>query len=219
MRETTLIMFAIQFFARAAGCLDPRCPFLHDKGASVRAREKVLEKRRARLAKPTMRDIGARERDAIRNYHSTQNQVVPYVSPLADDEDDDEDIEPEIQRIFEESAKIRKICNNPSCLAVKMKKGTTGADIKMKQCSGCAVATYCSVSDVWGALRVLLTVYEYSGSARSLTGRDTRKSRVAPLRTLYKMTSCGIFGVLGKGQVVSRLWANRPDERVFVIKL
>ncbi|KAF7792041.1 hypothetical protein EIP86_003068 [Pleurotus ostreatoroseus] len=65
-------MIPCMWFAREAGCLDPKCEFLHDKEACERDREKVLEKRRVALGKPTMRDIGERERRAIRAHHASQ---------------------------------------------------------------------------------------------------------------------------------------------------
>lgn len=155
-----------QWFAREAGCCDPKCEFLHDKEACERNRDRVLEKRRATLGKPTMRDIGERERRAIRAHHASQRQAVP-VSGLAsatpeddmdalqlwdddEEEDEEEDVDPEVRKIFDERTKVRKICNNPKCLTIKMKKNAreeTGApDIKMMCCSRCKVATYCSAS-------------------------------------------------------------------------
>lgn len=159
-----------QWFAREAGCCDPRCEFLHDKEACERNRDRVLEKRRATLGKPTMRDIGERERRAIQAHHASQRQLV-LVSGLAsatleedlnalqlwdDDEDDDkdedeeEDVDPEVRKIFDERTKVRKICNNPKCLTIQMKKNareeTDALDIKMMCCSRCKVATYCSAS-------------------------------------------------------------------------
>lgn len=146
------------FFAREIGCLDPDCPFKHDREACVRDREKVLDKRRSALGKPSARSIALRQRRAIRERQASGRQVVPVsrVEPLssddsialvlADEYDEEDEVNPEIHRIFEESSHIRKICSNPNCLATKMKKGSGGEENspKMLQCSRCTVATYCS---------------------------------------------------------------------------
>lgn len=156
-----------QFYGTPVGCLVPDCPFLHDKETFTGERERILARRRVKLGRPVMRDIAAREKIAIREHQSSQRQVVPHadsslaVSRLSvddDDEDDDEvDVDPEVRQIFEESANIRKICNNTACLNVKMKKGTGNTeDVKMLRCSRCTVATYCSVS----GLVCLQTTYD-----------------------------------------------------------
>ncbi|KAF7792042.1 hypothetical protein EIP86_003069 [Pleurotus ostreatoroseus] len=64
-----------------------------------------------------------------------------------DDESEEEDVNPEIRKILDERTQVRKICNNPKCLTVKMKKKREEdiPDIKMMCCSRCKVATYCSV--------------------------------------------------------------------------
>ena len=126
----------------------------------MRDREKVLDKRRSALGKPSARVIALRERRAIREYQASGRQVVPAsrAEPLDDDndkalvladedEDDEDDVDPEIHRIFEESANIRKICSNPDCLAARMRRGSGGeeSNITMRQCSRCKVTTYCSV--------------------------------------------------------------------------
>ncbi|KAI0088181.1 hypothetical protein BDY19DRAFT_891698 [Irpex rosettiformis] len=143
------------FFATPFGCNDPSCSFLHDKEKCVRAREKILARRRTTLGKPTPRDIAAREKVARKAYEASQRQVVLHkgsttdgsLSVLGVDDDDDDDIDPELMKIYEDSAKIKAICNNPACLLTKMKRGTGeqgNSFVKMKVCSGCQMATYCS---------------------------------------------------------------------------
>ncbi|KAI0340358.1 hypothetical protein BDW22DRAFT_1398698 [Trametopsis cervina] len=138
------------FFATSVGCHTPTCPFLHNKKKAQKARDRILARRRVRLGKPTSRDIGAREKIAIQAYHDAQDKDVDYDSALTAtiiDDDDDEELDPELQEIFEESAKIKKICNNPACLTVKMKRGAEGNNataVKMDVCSRCKVGTYCS---------------------------------------------------------------------------
>ncbi|KAJ3551109.1 hypothetical protein NM688_g4930 [Phlebia brevispora] len=110
-----------------------------------------------------MRDLSERERRAIRA-HKQANEVSVSSSSgrstaaleedmsavqLYDDndwDDEDEDVDPEVRKIWEESSKVRKICNNPKCLTVKMKKSAKAdaEDVKMMYCSRCKVATYCS---------------------------------------------------------------------------
>lgn len=71
----------------------------------------------------------------------------------AEDEEDEDEVDPEIHRIFQESASVRKICSNPDCLVVRRRRGEgEGNDMKMLQCSRCTVATYCSVR-IFGTLQ------------------------------------------------------------------
>jgi hypothetical protein len=70
------------------------------------------------------------------------------LAPLggADDDEDDEDIDPDLYEIFQQSTNIRKICHNPECLASRMRTGTESeTEMKMMLCTRCKVATYCSV--------------------------------------------------------------------------
>lgn len=141
----------VQFFAREAGCMIPECPFKHDKDACVRDRAKVLAKRRVTLGKPTPRAIHLRERRAVHEYQSAQRQVVRAADVASWDPEDEDDFDPELDKIFAESLKVRAICSNPACLAAKMRKGEQMSDeepAKMMRCSRCTVATYCSVSDL-----------------------------------------------------------------------
>ena len=126
---------------------------MHDKEKCVQAREKILARRRTTLGKPTPRDLAAREKVARKAYEASQRQVIPYKGPSDEDtlvdEEDDDDIDSEVMKIYEESANVKAICNNPACLQAKMKKGTRdqgAAPVKMKVCGGCQMATYCSVS-------------------------------------------------------------------------
>ncbi|KAI0782000.1 hypothetical protein C8Q75DRAFT_737813 [Abortiporus biennis] len=153
------------FFAREAGCLYPECPFLHDRDACIRDREKVLMARRVALGRPTTRDISLRERRQLQAHRAAQRQVVlsnpsggeqesieSRLGALTTrddfwDEDEDEELDPEVARIFGERATIRNICCNPDCLNVQLKKNArTDSDqqMKMKICTRCKVATYCS---------------------------------------------------------------------------
>ncbi|KAI0826229.1 hypothetical protein BC629DRAFT_1434705 [Irpex lacteus] len=142
------------FFATPFGCNDPACPFLHNREKSVQARERILARRRTTLGKPTPRDIAAREKIARKAYEASQRQVVLHQGSTAAnedlsllDDDDDDDLDPELMKIYEESAKIKAICNNPACLKAKMKGGTGNEDttpVTLKSCTQCKTAMYCS---------------------------------------------------------------------------
>ena len=185
----------LQFFATPFGCNDPSCPFLHDKEKSVQARERILARRRTTLGKPTPRDIAAREKAARRAYEVSQRQVVPYQRPSVEatlDDGDDDDIDPELMKIYEESANIKAICNNPVCLQAKMKRGTGAqgaAPVKMKACAGCQMATYCSVSgpsrrtnsDIYTSRNdVFDTHYVYVAERVSDRGLEEAQERTLP---------------------------------------
>lgn len=139
-------MIPCMFFARESGCLNPQCPFLHDREACERDREKVLARRRVQLGRPSQRELGLLEKRALNQYRSSKAEVEPEESrALALFKDDDEDeVDPEVYEIFENSRKVRRICGNPGCLRTKNKGSSGEDDIKMLQCSRCSVATYCS---------------------------------------------------------------------------
>lgn len=145
-----------QWFARPCGCLIHNCPFLHDKGACIRDREDVLKKRRTTLAAPTTRDISLREQRFLdARAESSRNDTSSGV-PNTDDEDDeifnlnlDLKVDPEMEAMRKESARILKICSNPECLAVVMKNETgeaTPESPKLVACSRCKFTYYCDVS-------------------------------------------------------------------------
>ena len=117
------------------------------------------------LGKPTGRDLKAREQRELKEYRASERHVPdPAKSSIAsdleadmgalqlyNDESDEEEIDPGLLRIAEDARNVRKICVNPACLNVKMKKGADVADapeVKMMVCSRCKVATYCSVCGV-----------------------------------------------------------------------
>ncbi|GJE93367.1 zinc finger MYND domain-containing protein [Phanerochaete sordida] len=140
-------MIPCMFFAREAGCLNPQCPFLHDREACERDRARVLAKRRVQLGKPSMRELGLLEKRALNEYRASKAADAPQDTDealavtLFKDDDEDEEVDPEVYKIFEDSRKVRRICGNPECLRTRTKQGE---DIKMLQCSKCQVATYCS---------------------------------------------------------------------------
>ena len=94
-----------------------------------------------------MRDIAAREKQAYKAYQESQRQVGQYRGrDFEYDVDDDDDLDPDVQKIYDESKNIKRICNNAKCLRAKMKNGKEEGSLKMLRCTGCSVATYCSVS-------------------------------------------------------------------------
>lgn len=132
----------MQFFAREIGCLDPKCPFVHDEEACMRDRAKVLEKRRGELGRPTGRELALREKRAIDEYRSSEGNApaaartnirtgpeydeedeadmelaLASQAGEEEDEDEDDDLDPEVWKIYQESRDIRKICSNPDCLS------------------------------------------------------------------------------------------------------
>ena len=126
----------------------------------MRDREKVLDKRRSTLRKPPSQSIAFWEHRAILEYQSSEGQVAPTsrAAPLDGDdtealaftregEDDGDDDDAKILKILGGPANIRKICSHLDCLAAKMKRGpgNEASNIKMRRCSRCTVATYCSV--------------------------------------------------------------------------
>lgn len=140
----------LQFFARAVGCLDPECPFLHDKEPCIRDRERVLQARRESLRNgPCPRILGTRERGIVRAYYDSRgisdSDLDNPNEPAADRRRRHEDL----QKIFEETANVEQVCHNLGYLKARMKpRPGTGEDedIQMFQCSRCTIATYCSVS-------------------------------------------------------------------------
>ncbi|KAJ3478892.1 hypothetical protein NLI96_g9439 [Meripilus lineatus] len=124
--------------------------------ACIRDREDVLKKRRTTLAAPTTRDISLREQRFLdARAESSRNDTSSGV-PNTDDEDDeifnlnlDLKVDPEMEAMRKESARILKICSNPECLAVVMKNETgeaTPESPKLVACSRCKFTYYCDVS-------------------------------------------------------------------------
>ncbi|EKM57062.1 uncharacterized protein PHACADRAFT_172745 [Phanerochaete carnosa HHB-10118-sp] len=144
-------MVPCMFFARETGCLYPRCLFLHDRVACEYDRERVLAKRRAQLGRPPPRDLALLEKRALKDYRSPKVEGAASANETPETDpssalallDDEEDMDPEVYEIFEESSKVRKICNNPECLRTRT-RGKSSQDVKMLRCSRCTVANYCS---------------------------------------------------------------------------
>lgn len=107
----------------------------------MREGERILDSRRTSLRQPTPRDLGARERNIFqaRREANPQPLQVPSLNELLQGDSDTE-----TRRTIEESINVAKICNNPVCLKVVMKDDNP--PLRMLGCSGCSVATYCSVS-------------------------------------------------------------------------
>ncbi|KAI0310413.1 hypothetical protein OF83DRAFT_1070571 [Amylostereum chailletii] len=136
------------FFARESGCQDPKCQFKHDKEACMLDRERVLMKRRVVLGRPTARDISIYQTRELRAHRASQSQKTPASSLsstalaiLDDENDDDEPLEPEIQKIYDDASNIKSVCGYSECLTVKMK---SQKDVTMKNCSRCQAVKYCS---------------------------------------------------------------------------
>ncbi|KAJ3534954.1 hypothetical protein NM688_g7049 [Phlebia brevispora] len=116
------------FFARASGCLDPSCPFLHDRNTAQQARQKVIEDRKKFLTLPTMRDISIRMRT---EYVTGRPMGKSMLKP--------EDTIP---------CRVAKICSNQNCLKVLWKPELSGQredEVEaMMLCSRCRTTNYCS---------------------------------------------------------------------------
>ena len=90
--------------------------------------------RRAVLGRPTMRDISLREKRQLaehrENSKSDSREIVKHEGTSAlelwddDVDDDEEELDPEVDRIFKERAGIKRICSNPDCLTARMSKKT-----------------------------------------------------------------------------------------------
>ena len=104
----------------------------------------------------TLLSLALREKRALNEYRSVQTDVAAPADAAPDpssalalwDEDDEDEVDPEVHKIFQESADVRKICSNPGCLRTKNRGGSghpNGENFKMLQCSRCTVAMYCSV--------------------------------------------------------------------------
>lgn len=216
--------FHEQWFAREAGCLESRCPFLHDKKACIQDRERVLSNRRTTLGRPTMRDISLREKRQLAEYREKSQKEDTSVPGDSDaltlwDAVSDDELDPEVDRIFKGRMNIRKICSNPECLSVKVKRkareaGEGDENTKMMVCSRCKVTNYCSVSAFrkqYFDFQSLFLSYIYTicrRNARLQIGSDTRKNRVSPLKNSWRMTICGTY--LGREKA--------PDTSVSILR-
>ncbi|KAI0056600.1 hypothetical protein BV25DRAFT_1920846 [Artomyces pyxidatus] len=102
------------FFARASGCLDAKCPFLHDEEACRKEREQLLKERREDINRRHMRrEISMREVEKMTAYRAQY--------PRFDDNGD----HPEFERIMKESESITDICCSPACFKVNLKDQKT----------------------------------------------------------------------------------------------
>ncbi|VDB98890.1 unnamed protein product [Peniophora sp. CBMAI 1063] len=137
-----------QFFARESGCLDPECPFRHNKDSALRDREKILTARRNALNRPSslaLREYQQREIKALlRRTGMTMNELLGMNDDgdLEDDDDGDGPLHPEHQKILDDSHRIRAICENTGCTNL-MWKGE-GDTTEMAKCAKCKAVRYCS---------------------------------------------------------------------------
>lgn len=137
--------YGLQYFARASGCLNGDCPFLHDEFATKNARERVVEGRRESMLGPTDKQIMVYTLRRMNDYALAHN--IDLYKKLSDDiEDDDPEVnEQQFKELDNELTvtRARAFCANPSC-----GKPWLFSEEKspLKACSRCRWASYCSVS-------------------------------------------------------------------------
>ncbi|KII96193.1 hypothetical protein PLICRDRAFT_35140 [Plicaturopsis crispa FD-325 SS-3] len=118
------------FFGREAGCLDPDCPFLHDRDAVLASRERVLAARRKQFdykRKPTPHQVMARQRLLLSRHAGTDHarRDAMLTSGWVD----------------RETKGDKAYCANPECLE-PWKESQEHSPLKA--CTGCKFTMYCS---------------------------------------------------------------------------
>ena len=136
-----------QFFACKSGCLDPQCPFLHNKDKAQKKRENVLTERRNSINRPSPKAIqDYQNREAAALMKRTGMSMYQLLGVNSEEEmdtaGDDVPLYPEYQKILEDAhQRIRAMCGRPGCMSVWWK----GEEETMGKCSKCKVTRYCSV--------------------------------------------------------------------------
>lgn len=119
------LIFKHQYFSRQSGCLDATCPFLHDENYFRGRREKLLDKRREEMSRPTGHQMVYKGKVTFTHQIISKLLLRYWVS-----------------KNLKEDETALAFCANPSCSKVWLEKD---AECPLKACSKCKWTYYCSV--------------------------------------------------------------------------